>query len=287
MSRFLDARRFHAEKLCWQHQVLADPELNAFAKTLGAFLMHYLDDVQGGGWTSQPFLAERLKVDVRTIRRAFVDLEKHGHLALETSRGRGRANIYRPLLKTGTGPTPPASPSEPSQPSGLDPANTVNERTPSSSNAEDGTSMSETATERRTAETEKADSRATPTLIEPYSPPPPKPADRERAGSVEPPARPRSRRTRKPSGQKPAPRIITLPAFPEAAVRAAVVNWIGDAGARSYLDPSGWRPSDRTVVCRLRFAADMLRQRVGPQLARLGVSICHLTPTDQGVLHAA
>ena len=284
MSRFLDARRFHAEKLCWQHQVLADPELNAFAKTLGAFLMHYLDDVQGGGWTSQPFLAERLKVDVRTIRRAFVELEKQGHLALETSRGRGRANIYRPLLKTQTGPTPPTSPSEPSD---LGLAGAINERTPSSSNTEDGTSMSETATERRTAETEKAGSHATPTLIEPYSPPPPKPADRKRAGSVEPPARPRSRRNSGPSGQKPSPRPIALPAFPEAAVRAAVVNWIGDAGARSYLDPSGWRSSDRTVVCRLRFAADMLRQRVGPQLAKLGVSICHLAPTDQGVVHAA
>lgn len=66
-----------------------------------------------------------------------------------------------------------------------------------------------------------------------------------------------------------------------------MVNWIGHAAARSYLDPSGWRSSDRTVVCRLRFAADMLRQRVGPQLARLGVSICHLPQTDQGTLYAA
>jgi hypothetical protein len=31
----------------------------------------------------------------------------------------------------------------------------------------------------------------------------------------------------------------------------------------------------------------MLRQRVGPQLARLGVSICHLAQADQGVVHAA
>jgi hypothetical protein len=173
MSRFLEARRFHAEKLCWQHQVLADPELNAFAKTLGTFPMHYLDDVQGGGWTSQPFLAERLKVDVRTIRRAFVELEKQGHLALETSRGRGRTNIYRPLLKTGTGPTPPASPSEPcapSEPSGLDSDDAVKERKSSSSKTETGTSTFEMATERRIAGPEKPDSPATPTLIEPYSP---------------------------------------------------------------------------------------------------------------------
>lgn len=74
MSRPLDPARFNAEKLLWQRLVLQDPSLNAFAKVLAAFLTHYLNERRGGAWLSQPELARRLGVDVRTIRRATADL---------------------------------------------------------------------------------------------------------------------------------------------------------------------------------------------------------------------
>lgn len=71
MSRLLDCDRFHTDKLAWQHQVMTDPRLGAFAKLLGAFVMHYLDEKReeagphsrswpnAWAWTSEQFDARR------------------------------------------------------------------------------------------------------------------------------------------------------------------------------------------------------------------------------------
>lgn len=180
MSRLLDHDRFHTEKLAWQHQVMSDPRLGAFAKLLGAFVMHYLDDKKGGSWASQPFLAERLGVDVRTIRRATAELVSLGHLVVEVSRGRGKANFYRALLK------------EPAQPGmGAEVATGAHEVRPirvEVGELEKRTPVSAYANENRTNETVKPDSHVRPTLLEPYYPLPPKP--RLRSG----PARQRGER---------------------------------------------------------------------------------------------
>lgn len=264
MSRLLDPKRFMAEKLEWQHQVLCDPDLSAFGKTLGAFLMHYLDEAQGGGWTSQPFLAERLQVDVRTIRRAVAELETRGHLRVESSRGRGKANIYRALLKAeasrhdenhrraSSSAIPQIAPESRTEMS----AQTLKTRT----------DLSSITAESRTFDAGKADSHALPTLIEPFTPLPPKP------GGPRPAARLGGQPQRTAS---PAVRSLGMVEFPDVAVRSAVIKCMGLDGARSYLDPNDWRASDQTIVCRLKFSAEILRQRAGLELARLGVQITH------------
>lgn len=271
MSRLLDHDRFHTEKLAWQHQVMSDARLGAFAKLLGAFVMHYLDDKKGGSWASQPFLAERLGVDVRTIRRATAELVSSGHLVVEVSRGRGKANFYRALLK------------EPAQPSmGAEVATDAYGVRPIRPEAGNGelekrTPVSAYANENRTNEAVKPDNRFRPTLLEPYYPPSPQAA---------PPVRPRPRR--RASSDRPITNHTrfcgktTDPSafarwrgFADGDVRAAVVRAIGEEGARSYLDPASWRESDKTIVCPLQFSADRLRAGAGAFLAELGVSIEH------------
>jgi hypothetical protein len=269
MSRLLDHDRFHTEKLAWQHQVMSDARLGAFAKLLGAFVMHYLDHKKGGSWASQPFLAERLGVDVRTIRRATAELVGLGHLVVEVSRGRGKANFYRALLK------------EPAQPSmGVEVATDAHEVRPirvEAGELEKRTPVSAYANENRTNETVKPDSHVHPTLLEPNYPPSPqatpavRPRPRRRASSD----RPITNRTHLCGKTTDRSAFAGWRGFADSDVRAAVVRAIGEEGARSYLDPASWRERDKTIVCPFQISAERLRAGAGAFLAELGVAIEH------------
>lgn len=89
-----------------------------------------------------------------------------GHLVVEVSRGRGKANFYRALLK------------EPAQPStGAEVATDAHEVRPIRTEAGNGelekrTPVSAYENENRTNEAVKPDNRVRPTLLEPYYPPP-------------------------------------------------------------------------------------------------------------------
>jgi hypothetical protein len=270
MSRLLDHDRFHTEKLAWQHQVMSDARLGAFAKLLGAFVMHYLDDRKGGSWASQPFLAERLGVDVRTIRRATAELVSLGHLVVEVSRGRGKANFYRALLKESAQPSMSAEV--------YTDAHEIRPIRAESGELEKRTPVSAYANENRTNETVKPDSHVRPTLLEPYYPPSPQ---------ATPAFRPYPTTRRAPSDRRITSRThlcgkTTDPSaferrrgFADSDVRAAVVRAIGEEGARSYLDPASWRERDKTIVCPFQISAERLRAGAGAFLAELGVAIEH------------
>lgn len=265
MSRLLNPRRFNADKFAWQHQVLTDPELSAFAKVLGAFLTHYLDPHKGGSWASQQFLARHLGVDVRTIRRATSELVTQGHIALEVSRGRGNANVCRALLKDPTGAS--AVPAATTRQDIPDRDHVTNHRTRPSGDQ----------SQNRTNRGRKPDSTARPILPESESP------------LVPPVSRRRSPACPAPSNRGKSPKLLQYPSassrsssatparvapqFPNAEVRAAVVCAMGESAAKSYLDPAVWCETDRTIICRLGIAADTLRTRIPGELRALGVRV--------------
>jgi hypothetical protein len=58
-----------------------------------------------------------------------------------------------------------------------------------------------------------------------------------------------------------------------AAVRIAVVEAMGQAGAVAYLDPAGWDEAGQVVRARTSIARDRLAAGAGPTLRRLGVGI--------------
>jgi hypothetical protein len=260
VSRLLNPRRFNAEKFAWQHQVLEDPELSAFSRVLGAFLTHYLDPEKGGSWASQQFLATRLGVDVRTIRRATSELVAQGHLALEVSRGRGNANLCRALLEVGKGPEAAA---------GCEHATAQRRVSGQPPAAEHRTGLSGDRPESRTITGRKPDIPARPILSEPESPlvPP------MRFEQSQPAIAALSQRKRRPGSHRaPAKRTYTS-RFPHDDIRAAIVRAIGEAGTQSYLDPAAWCPAERTIVCRLSLAAEALQARAAKELAELGVVV--------------
>ncbi|WP_436060020.1 MULTISPECIES: helix-turn-helix domain-containing protein [unclassified Phenylobacterium] len=261
MSRLLNPRRFNAEKFAWQHQVLADVELSAFSKVLGAFLTHYLDPEKGGSWASQQFLATHLGVDVRTIRRATSELVAHGHIALEVSRGRGNANVCRALLK-GLESIEAIAP---------EPVTTLPRVSRRVKAAEHRTAPSGDRSQNRANGARKPDTAARPILSEPESPlvPPTGPVaawHRQRRQSSDVRHRPHRQHSQ-------VPWAAECTTFPNTEVRAAVVRAMGEGGARSYLDPATWSEADRTIVCQLGIASDALRSRAGKELGTLGVAI--------------
>lgn len=260
MSRLLNPRRFNAEKFAWQHQVLADPELSAFARVLGAFLTHYLDPEKGGSWASQQFLATQLGVDVRTIRRATGELVAQGHIALEVSRGRGNANVCRALLKVGKGPEAAA---------GCEHATAQRRVSGRPSSAEHRTELSGDRPENRTFAARKPDIPARPILSESESPlvPP------MRFEQSEPASAALVQRRRRTGSQRAPAKRACARRFPHDDIRAAIVQAIGEAGTQSYLDPAAWCPEERRIVCRLSLAAEALQARAAKELAKLGIEV--------------
>lgn len=267
MSRLLDPARFNAEKLLWQRLVLQDPSLNAFAKVLAAFLTHYLNERRGGAWLSQPELARRLGVDVRTIRRATADLVEARWLTVTVSKGRGRSNVYRAILDATSDiqqkalhleePTSITWTPLSGGPDGSRPQTTVGDR-------ENGTPLSKSDTDNGTSSALKPDNLVPPILIETNSPLPPK-NDTDRM-----PLHSRSGNLGQPgAGWGVLPRQC----FPEDAVRSALLAAKGRDFVWSYLDQASWHAEQRAISCLTKFAAQKLRTECSLELSRLGVTV--------------
>jgi len=92
-----DPRHFTAAKLAWQARVIVDPDLGQLARLLACHLTHMFGKSHTT-WPAQETLARALSVTVRSIRRATEELVKAGYLKVRISRGRGKANIYTPVL---------------------------------------------------------------------------------------------------------------------------------------------------------------------------------------------
>lgn len=193
-----------------------------------------------------------------------------GHLVVEVSRGRGKANFYRALLKE-------AAQHSMSDEVATD-ADDVRPIRAEAGELEKRTPVSAYANENRTNEAIKPDSGVRSTLLEPYYTPSPQ---------ATPAVRPHRTTRRAPSDQGITKRAhlcgkTTDPSafarwrgFADSDVRSAVVRAIGEEGARSYLDPASWRESDKTIVCPFQFSAERLRAGAGAFLAELGVAIEH------------
>lgn len=262
MGRLLDPSRFTAEKLAWQHQVLADGVLKSGPKALASLLMHYLDAGKGGAWPSHDFLAERLGVSSKTVKRAIKALVGRGHLAVTPSVGRGNANFYRALL-IGEGGV---------QSSAEDRPTSLSTNVAAAEGSEKNrTSTPPIAEKNGTPVVQKGDISAPPILGETNSPPPPS------QGSTGPRHRVRSKRKGRDqeATRLVAGRDVQRPQFSCPEVRALVVRCLGEDATRSYLDPAAWNSSPKIILCKHGFAAQHLSRNAGSQLAALGVTVTH------------
>lgn len=239
MRALSDPRHFTAAKLAWQARVIVDPDLGQLARLLACHLTHMFGKSQST-WPAQETLARALSVTARSIRRATEELVKAGYLTVRISRGRGKANVYAPVLSSALD----SAPSEPPHSSG---------QAAPELDAEKRTPVSSIAGKRRTWWARKADSGVPPTLSVPESTPLP-PSGRLQAGR---------------------PRRTTTKRFADEAVRQIVVQALGEPATISYLDPALWRPNDQAIVCRLGVAAKALHDRIGRDLDRLGIRIVH------------
>ena len=247
MTALSDHRHFTAAKLAWQARIIVDPDLGQLARLLACHLTHMFGKSHTT-WPAQETLARALSVTVRSIRRATEELVKAGYLKVRISRGRGKANIYAPVLSAALDSVP----SGPSHSSGqVEPEPAAEKRTPGSS----------IAGKKRTWWARKADSGVPPTLSVPESTPLP-PSSRVQAGQ---------------------PRGATAKRFAEEAVRQVVARALGEPATVSYLDPAVWRPDDRTIICRLGIAAKALHDRIGRDLDRIGIRIVHDPESHQAL----
>lgn len=247
MTALSDPRHFTAAKLAWQARVIVDPDLGQLARLLACHLTHMFGKSHTT-WPAQETLARALSVTVRSIRRATEELVKASYLTVRTSRGRGKANVYAPVLSSAVDGVP----SEPPHSSGqAAPELAAEERTP----------MSAIADKRRTGWARKADSGVPPTLSVPESTPLP-PSGRVQIGR---------------------PRRTTTKRFADEAVRQIVVQALGEPATISYLDPALWRTDDRTIICRLGVAAKALHDRIGRDLDRMGIRIVHDPESHQAL----
>lgn len=65
------------------------------------------DDMNGVSWPSQQWLADKLGLSNRYVRRMLEDLERWGVIHIVHRKNEGKSNYYRLTLRVGTGdPTP-------------------------------------------------------------------------------------------------------------------------------------------------------------------------------------
>lgn len=268
MSCTLNRENFLAAKLAWQRGLLTDPNLTAFAKVLGSYLMHDLHSGRGGAWRSQSSLAELLSVDVRTIRRGASELVRAGHLRIAVSRGRGHANFYEAITPSTETRTYKSG------------ATAESRTTLSVSPADNRMHTPGDDAANRLPQALGADTGALPSLSNPINNPlrPPvgaRAARRENSITLaELTATNASPLEGRALGSTVSGRTLRR-RFRNDYVRAAIAAHIGETAAASYLDPAAWRESDNTIVCRLSIAADTLRSRAGDLMSRVGITVVH------------
>lgn len=113
-----DAKAFTAQKLELADRIRHDGRLSASIRIIGAEICSLTNFRTGYAWAPEKYLAEKLAVTDRTIKRAIVALKAAGWITVERV---GRSNRYRPdfaaleqgtncpLLETGQGTICPPS----------------------------------------------------------------------------------------------------------------------------------------------------------------------------------
>ncbi|KQY66788.1 MULTISPECIES: helix-turn-helix domain-containing protein [unclassified Brevundimonas] len=275
MSRLLDVHNFVGDKLRWQTQVLLDVALSASARTVGCLIAHDLNVERGAAWRAQENMAVALGLSLSTIRRGIGELRRAGHLSVRRSRGRGRTQNYVAMILDAAeahdsidqailarkaavaGEPEKVSPvtldaAEKVAPVTLDAAEKV---APVTGQASERVSpVNGDVAERVSPVTQKGGASDRQSLEDSITPPfPPSRANRVRSNWGEP-------------LQSSAP-------FPAREVREAIIGRLGEAGARSWLDPHGWDRESRTIVTNLAIAADKLRSDCGRELRGLDVKV--------------
>jgi hypothetical protein len=91
--------------LRWQSldRVLKDKELSRSAVLVFKVILEHVNGKTGECFPSMPTIAAAAELDHRTVERAIAKLKRNGHLQIAVGGGRGRANVYRPTLKTSAG----------------------------------------------------------------------------------------------------------------------------------------------------------------------------------------
>jgi Helix-turn-helix domain len=93
------ADQFTRRKLDWLDQVHADRRVSDLAFRLAYAIGGYLNRNSGDAFPSQGTLARVIGRESRTVRNAAKELVACGHLAVTEGQGRGKTNLYRPILK--------------------------------------------------------------------------------------------------------------------------------------------------------------------------------------------
>jgi len=262
MSAFLDAHNFLGAKLAWQQSILSDHTLTDAAKIVGCQLMHDLHSERRCAWRSQDQIALLLGKDRRTVQRALAHLVKAGHLEKTTSRGRGHANTYRALIK---GEAAALGAASPDTDEALERAAPLSQHQP-----QKAAPVSHYPPQKAAPVTPFRGEKAAPVSIKggagaaPY-------LDNTNNTPPTPQGQGRDRTRRAANCNAPGPGFVI--GFPDADVRAALVGLLDEPAVRSWLDPAGWRASDRTIVCRLGFTQKQITERAGRLLKELGVRV--------------
>lgn len=86
------------DKLLWYDALTFDVALSHRSARVAHAIGTHLNKWSGATFISHDTLAKRLGVDAKTIARAIAELERRGHLSVTRSKGRGNANVYRPII---------------------------------------------------------------------------------------------------------------------------------------------------------------------------------------------
>ncbi|MBX9706808.1 MAG: helix-turn-helix domain-containing protein [Caulobacteraceae bacterium] len=227
---------WQASKFKWHETVVQDTSLTNLAVRVAGLLLHDFNFERGFAWRSQSSIAETLKIEVRSVRRAIAELVKAGHLSVKVSRGRGHSNECSFV-----------APKEASEPGSRAPE----KRTP-----ESGVPVL-AASEKRTMASVKADSGVPPYLEETSNPPyPPK------------------REAKRGQAKSPTSGLVrNAPLFLDRKVRQTFASAYGEPAAVSWLDPCRWDSVNRLVVTDSPTKRDKLRGDYRKALAEMGVGV--------------
>jgi len=100
MSRPISAKDLTRAKFAWLNYLARDNRLPAAAMRVGVVLIdQYLNSASIQAWPGIEKIAADVNMSASSARRALHGLEKCGHMRVEwTTGGKGKTNIYRPLI---------------------------------------------------------------------------------------------------------------------------------------------------------------------------------------------
>jgi len=100
MIRPISAKDLTRAKFAWLNQLARDNRLPGAAMRVGVVLIdQYLNSASIQAWPGIEKIAADVNISASSVRRAVHGLEKCGHVRVEwTAGGKGKTNIYRPLI---------------------------------------------------------------------------------------------------------------------------------------------------------------------------------------------